>query len=212
MLVNKIRENPYSVILFDEIEKAHHSVFDIFLQIMDEGMLHDKLGKVGDFSNAIIIFTSNICSDWVVEQFQKNIHPSAILLMDLMANKFRPEFLARVNEIIPFAPIQEKNLIRIFDIQIQSLLVSLSKQDITLIISEGAKKSIATSGFTPKYGARQLASVIRNNLRRPISKMLISIELKKGYTIKLDLNPNDELLFDVIQESNKELSGLIVKQ
>jgi ATP-dependent Clp protease ATP-binding subunit ClpB len=197
MLVNKIRQKPYSVVLFDEIEKAHHSVFDTFLQIMDEGTLHDKLGKEGDFSNSIIIFTSNIASEWVVEQFQKGIRPTSQALMDVMAKNFRPEFLARVSEIIPFAPIAEENVVRIFDIQLKSLYESLAKQEIELVLSDAAKNNLAMSGFTPKYGARQLVTVIRSRLRRPISKMLISGELKKGERLFIDLKADDELVFNV---------------
>lgn len=197
MLVNKIRQKPYSVVLFDEIEKAHHSVFDTFLQIMDEGTLHDKLGKEGDFSNSIIIFTSNIASDWVAEQFQNGTRPTSQQLMDIMAENFRPEFLARVSEIIPFAPIAAENVVRIFDIQLKSLIESLSKQGVDLIISDAAKSNLAMSGFTPKYGARQLVTVIRNRLRRPISKMLVGGELKKGDTLFVDLQSEDELMWDV---------------
>lgn len=200
MLVNKIRQKPYSVVLFDEIEKAHHSVFDTFLQIMDEGTLHDKLGKEGDFSNSIIIFTSNIASDWVVEQFQHGIKPTSQALMDVMVENFRPEFLARVSEIIPFAPIAKENVVRIFEIQLKSLVESLSKQGVHLIISNDAKSNLAESGFTPKYGARQLVTVIRNRLRRPISKMLVTGELKKGDTLFVDLKSEDELIWDIQQE------------
>lgn len=199
MLVNKIRQKPYSVVLFDEIEKAHHSVFDTFLQIMDEGTLHDKLGKEGDFSNSIIIFTSNIASDWVVEQFQHGIKPTSQELMDVMAKNFRPEFLARVSEIIPFAPIAKENVVRIFEIQLKSLVESLFKQGISLTISSNAKSNLAESGFTPKYGARQLVTVIRNRLRRPISKMLVTGELKKGDTLFVDLKSDDELIWDIQQ-------------
>ncbi|HTF80131.1 MAG TPA: AAA family ATPase, partial [Cytophagales bacterium] len=185
MLVNKIRQQPYSVVLFDEIEKAHSSVFDTFLQIMDEGTLHDKLGKEGDFSNSIIIFTSNIGSEWIAEQISKDILPSSQQLMEIMSRHFRPEFLARVSEIIPFAPISEKNVVRILEIQLKSLLDSLGKQDIGLVLTEEAKSELALSGFTPKYGARQLSSVIRNRLRRPIARMLVSGELIKGDVLEI---------------------------
>ncbi len=110
MLVNKIRQQPYTVVLFDEIEKAHQSVFDVFLQIMDEGKVHDKLGKEGDFSNALILFTSNIGSEEIVKQFEEGITPDSKKLMQIMSDsgKFRPEFLARITEIIPLPPLQNK--------------------------------------------------------------------------------------------------------
>ncbi|RYZ22341.1 MAG: ATP-dependent Clp protease ATP-binding subunit [Chitinophagaceae bacterium] len=193
MLVNKIRAQPYSVVLFDEIEKAHPSVFDIFLQILDEGKMHDRLGKEGDFSNALIIFTSNIGSEWIVEQFNAGQMPRSAHLMELMTRHFRPEFLARLTEIVPFAPISENNVVRILEIQMKSLLESLDKQSIALDIDEAAKKKIALTDFTPKYGARQISGVIRSQLRRPISKMIVSGELRKGDTIRLTLGDSGEL-------------------
>ena len=193
MLVNKIRKQPYSVVLFDEIEKAHPSVFDIFLQILDEGKMHDRLGKEGDFSNALIIFTSNIGSEWIVEEFNKDIIPKSSQLMEIMTKHFRPEFLARLTEIVPFAPISEKNVVKILEIQMKSLIESLGKQNMTLEITEDAKSKIALTGFTPKYGARQISGVIRTFLRRPISKMIVSGEVKKGNHIKVSLDDEKEL-------------------
>lgn len=198
MLVNKIRKQPYSVVLFDEIEKAHHSVFDTFLQIMDEGVLHDKLGKEGDFSNSIVIFTSNIGSEWVSEQIQKGILPTSQQLMDIMAKNFRPEFLARLSEIIPFAPISEENAVRILEIQMGSLITSLVKLDIQLNLTMDAKKELALSDFSPKYGARQLSTVIRNRLRRKIARMLVSGELLKGDQLLIEKeNDQKELLWKI---------------
>jgi ATP-dependent Clp protease ATP-binding subunit ClpA len=198
LLVNKIRQQPYSVLLFDEIEKAHPSVFDTFLQILDEGHMHDRLGKEGDFSNSLILFTSNIGSEWIATQIDKGIIPASNQLMEVMAGHFRPEFLARISEIVPFAPISEENVVRIFEIQLKSLIESLHKQGIAFEIEEEAKKMIALDGFTPKYGARQLSAVIRNLLRRPISKYIISGELKKGSTIKVSKDPAaDKLAWEI---------------
>lgn len=197
MLVNKIRQQPYSVVLFDEIEKAHPSVFDIFLQILDEGKMHDRLGKEGDFSNSLIIFTSNIGSEWIVEEFGKGEIPKSSSLMEIMTKHFRPEFLARLTEILPFAPISEANVVRILDIQMKSLLESLQKQKITLSISEDAKKKIALTGFTPKYGARQISGVIRMQLRRHIARMIVSGEVKKGEHIHVSLDEASELNWKV---------------
>lgn len=191
LLVNKIREKPYSVVLFDEIEKAHASVFDIFLQILDEGKLHDRLGKEGDFSNAVVLFTSNIGSEFVVHQFGEGKIPSASDLMEIMARHFRPEFLARLTEIVPFSPITKENVIRIFDIHLRSLLDLLEKQGVTLLLSPEAREHLAIHGFTPQYGARPLKGVIRNQLRRPISRMIISGELEKGSTLHVDLKESE---------------------
>lgn len=185
MLVNKIRQKPYSVLLFDEIEKAHPSVFDTFLQILDEGKMHDRLGKEGDFSNSLILFTSNIGSEWIAEQFDNGEMPGSNKLVEIMTKYFRPEFLARLTEIVPFAPINEKSLVRIFEIQLRGLLEALDKQGIEFSISEDAKVMLAKNGFTPKYGARQISGVIRNHLRRPISKHIISGQLQKGSKVSV---------------------------
>jgi ATP-dependent Clp protease ATP-binding subunit ClpB len=186
LLVNKIRQKPYSVVLFDEIEKAHPSVFDIFLQILDEGKLHDRLGREGDFSNAVILFTSNIGSEQISATFAAGEVPAGTELMETMTPYFRPEFLARLTEIVPFAPISEENVGRIFDIHLKPLLEQLRRQGITLTLSPEARQHLALSGFTPRYGARPITGVIRSQLRRPISRLIISGEARKGTTLTLD--------------------------
>jgi ATP-dependent Clp protease ATP-binding subunit ClpA len=183
MLVNKIRQQPYAVVLFDEIEKAHQSVFDVFLQIMDEGKIHDKLGKEGDFSNALILFTSNIGSSTIVEKFEQNSIPSSSDMMQVMAGHFRPEFLARITEIIPFGPISEQMAEKIFKIQLKSLSNSLLRLGIHFSITEEAGRNLAITGFSSKYGARQIGGVIRSQLARPISKKIVSEEVKSGQEI-----------------------------
>ncbi|MDP4212351.1 MAG: ATP-dependent Clp protease ATP-binding subunit [Bacteroidota bacterium] len=199
VLVNKIREKPYSVVLFDEIEKAHPSVFDIFLQILDEGKLHDRLGKEGDFSNAIILFTSNIGSEAIAEKFNRGQVPATNEMMEIMTRYFRPEFLARLTEIVPFAPISEENVVRIFDIHLRSLTDPLHKQGVSLDISPEAKKFLAVSGFTPKYGARQIKGVIRNQLRRPISRMIIGGSLARGNKLRISMQEarGNDLVWEV---------------
>ncbi|MEI2758714.1 MAG: ATP-dependent Clp protease ATP-binding subunit [Bacteroidia bacterium] len=195
MLVNKIRQQPYAVVLFDEIEKAHPSVFDLFLQIMDEGKLHDRLGKEGDFSNAVILFTSNVGSDFIVESFGKKVIPSTTELMEIMTRYFRPEFLARLTEIVPFSPITEEIVLNIFQIQLNNFIKILNLQGIDLAVEAKAKEYLAKSGFTPKYGARPISGVIRNQIRRPLSKKIISGEIKKGDKVNLSIDSNNELIW-----------------
>ena len=201
MLVNKIRQQPYSVVLFDEIEKAHSSVFDVFLQIMDEGKVHDKLGKEGDFSNALILFTSNIGSEEIVKHFEKNEIPTSKNLMKIMteSGRFRPEFLARITEIIPFAPITEEMAVKIFSIQLKSLRKALTRLGIDFNMSEEAIKNLALGGFSSKYGARQISGVIRSQLARPISKKIVREEVKSGQTITVDWNSEqNELIWEIV--------------
>lgn len=206
MLVNKIRQQPYAVVLFDEIEKAHSSVYDIFLQVMDEGKLHDRLGKEGDFSNAIILFTSNVGSQWLLEQKEEGKTPTTIQMMDVMGSHFRPEFLARLSEIVPFYPITEAVLMQIFEIQLKGVSELLQRQGIEIVMAHEAKKLLANKGFTPKYGARQVSSIIRNYIRRPISRLLITGQLKNGSTIEVGVDNNNELQWDVKAEVHEAVN------
>lgn len=192
LLVNKIRQKPYSIVLFDEIEKAHTSVYDVFLQIMDEGKLHDRLGKEGDFSNAIILFTSNIGADHIIETFNKGQIPTSNSLMEIMGNYFRPEFLGRLTEIVPFAPISKKNALKIFEIHLKKEFMDLLKNiNIQVEIPMETKLYLAENGYNAKYGARPIKSIIRSHLRRPLAKKIISGEVQGGDTIKVVIENNE---------------------
>ncbi|MEZ4808104.1 MAG: ATP-dependent Clp protease ATP-binding subunit [Flavobacteriales bacterium] len=191
LLVNKIRQQPYAIVLFDEIEKAHPSVFDLFLQILDEGKLHDRLGREGDFSNAVILFTSNIGSQHIIEEFASGRIPGSTDLMEIMSRHFRPEFLARLTEILPFRPISEETVELIFNIQLKQLEKALELQGIHLALDPDTRRALAMEGFTPQYGARPLRNVIRNRLRRPISRMIIGQQVTKGQTIHTTLKDGD---------------------
>jgi ATP-dependent Clp protease ATP-binding subunit ClpA len=192
VLINKIRQQPYAVVLFDEIEKAHPSVFDIFLQILDEGKIHDRLGKEGDFSNAIIIFTSNIGAETIVKEFEQGKITKSNELMEIMQKYFKPEFLARITEIIPFAPVNEVTISLIFDIHYKSLLKTLDRMGITLTITDDARKKLSMEGYSPRYGVRPLTGVIRNRIRRPLSRMIVAGQVSKGSKAHLSVK-NDEL-------------------
>ena len=200
LLVNKIRQTPYSVVLFDEIEKAHKSVFDLFLQILDEGKLHDRLGRVGDFSNALILFTSNIGAKDIVAKFNSGQIPENNELMDIMQGFFRPEFLARLTEIVPFSPITDKTVTAIFDIHMKGLLKLLAEQDITLELTPEARETIALRGYNQQYGARPVIGVIRKELRHPISKMMIAGQVKAGDHITVGVDKDGKATFDVTQK------------
>ena len=197
LLVNKIRQTPYSVVLFDEIEKAHKSVFDLFLQILDEGKLHDRLGRVGDFSNALILFTSNIGAKTIVDRFNSGVIPENNELMDIMQGYFRPEFLARLTEIVPFSPITDKTVTAIFDIHLKGLLKLLAEQDITLELTPEARETIALRGYNQQYGARPILGIIRKELRHPISKMLIAGKIKSGDHIVVSVDDDGNPVIEV---------------
>ena len=198
LLVNQIRQHPYSVVLFDEIEKAHKSVFDLFLQILDEGKLHDRLGRVGDFSNSLIIFTSNIGSDYIFKSFGEGVVPTHDKLLEVMQGNFRPEFLARLTEIVPFSPITEEMIDRIFDIHIKNLLKTLNEQNIKLVIDESARKYVTKVGFNAHYGARPILGIIRKEIRRPLSKLIIAGTVAPGDTVTMKYNEEQkQIIWDI---------------
>ena len=198
LLVNQIRQHPYSVVLFDEIEKAHKSVFDLFLQILDEGKLHDRLGRVGDFSNSLIIFTSNIGSEFIFKSFGENIVPTHDQLLEVMQGQFRPEFLARLTEIVPFSPITTEMIDRIFDIHIKNLLKTLNEQNIELVIDETARKYVTRVGFNAHYGARPILGIIRKEIRRPLSKLIISGDINPGDTVTMKYDEeHQQIVWDI---------------
>ncbi len=205
LLVNQIRQHPYSVVLFDEIEKAHKSVFDLFLQILDEGKLHDRLGRVGDFSNSLIIFTSNIGSDYIFKSFGEGIVPTHDKLLEVMQGNFRPEFLARLTEIVPFSPITEEMIDRIFDIHIKNLLKTLKEQNIKLVIDESARKYVTKVGFNAHYGARPILGIIRKEIRRPLSKLIIAGDVAPGDTVTMKYDEEKkQIIWDIDSPDGEE--------
>lgn len=196
LLVTQIRQKPYSVVLFDEIEKAHSSVYDVFLQMMDEGKIHDKLGREGDFSNSIIIFTSNIGSQWIVEQIQSGNTPDSGKLIEVMTQYFRPEFLGRLTEVVPFAPINENIAKQIFNLHFGRLQEQLMRQkNIQLTLSDEALQHLANKGYSPKYGARPIAGVIRTYIKKSVSRLIVSEQIKSGDNIIINYR-NGELVWE----------------
>jgi ATP-dependent Clp protease ATP-binding subunit ClpA len=205
LLVNQIRQHPYSVVLFDEIEKAHKSVFDLFLQILDEGKLHDRLGRVGDFSNSLIIFTSNIGSDYIFKSFDAGKVPTHDQLLEVMQGNFRPEFLARLTEIVPFSPITTEMINRIFDIHIKNLLKTLNEQNIKLVIDDTARKYVTSVGFNAHYGARPILGIIRKEIRRPLSKLIIAGTITPGDTVTMKFDEeNKQIQWDIDSPDGEE--------
>ncbi|HEX8528763.1 MAG TPA: ATP-dependent Clp protease ATP-binding subunit [Cytophagales bacterium] len=197
LLVDHIRAKPYAVVLFDEIEKAHPDVFKLFLQIMDEGRLTSRQGKVGDFSNAIIIFTSNLASDLVAESFGNGNVPDPEALRARMSGHFKDEFLGRLDEIIPFAPITREHIGKILDLQLKPLRQALGRRGITLHLSEGARDHLAAAGFSPRYGARPLRAVIRQQLQRPLAQKILAEEIPPGSQVTLATDEHASLTWEI---------------
>lgn len=183
-LTEAVRRRPYSVVLFDEIEKAHPDIFNILLQILDDGRITDSLGRVVNFKNTIIIMTSNIGSQFISEFSEKEDYDSIQRTIHSELGKhFRPEFLNRVDEIVIFHTLKREHLVDIVDIQLSHFAQRLLAQKISFESDEKARELLAEKGFDPVYGARPLKRVIQKELETPISRMLIAGEVKEDCTI-----------------------------
>jgi ATP-dependent Clp protease ATP-binding subunit ClpB len=183
-LTEVVRRRPYSVVLFDEIEKAHPEVFNVFLQILDDGHLTDGQGRVVDFKNVIIIMTSNIGSDLILEE--ENSGTIRDSLMELLKRNFRPEFLNRIDETVIFNRLGKNEIGRIVDIQLASLSQRLVARKITLNATNAAKEFLAERGYDPLYGARPLKRAIQSELENPLSKLVISGKIREGNVVTAD--------------------------
>ena len=199
-LTEAVRRKPYSVVLFDEIEKAHPDVFNIMLQIFDDGRLTDSKGRTIDFKNTLIIMTSNIGSDIILENTlnsmvsQTSFEETKEKVIEVLRNKFKPEFLNRIDETIFFKALNMQDLTQIVDIQMNYLRELLKDQEIELNITDDAKEFLATRGFNPVYGARPLKRIIRQMIENPLSKEILAQNFSKGNVVKIDVN-NDEIVF-----------------
>lgn len=200
-LTEAVRRKPYSVVLFDEIEKAHPDVFNIMLQIFDDGRLTDSKGRTVDFKNTLIIMTSNIGSDIILENTinslgsQSDFEATKDKVLDVLRSRFKPEFLNRIDETIFFKALTLQQLSAIVDIQMEYLRKLLKEQEIDVEITDDAKEFLATRGFNPVYGARPLKRVIRQLVENPLSKEILAQKFLRGDKLKIDVK-NDEIVFE----------------
>ena len=204
-LTEAVRRKPYSVVLFDEIEKAHPDVFNIMLQLFDDGRLTDSKGRTVDFKNTVIIMTSNIGSEIILEDSlnatlsEGNFESTKDKVMQIMRERFKPEFLNRVDETIFFKALNLQQLSAIVDIQMEHLKSLLKDRELELTITDDAKELLATRGFNPIYGARPLKRVIMQLVENPLSKEILSNKFIRGDKIQIDVE-NDEIKFKKIKE------------
>jgi len=199
-LTEAVRRRPYSVVLFDEIEKAHHDVFNVLLQILDDGRLTDGQGRVVDFKNTIIIMTSNIGSQRILNYQGLPGGPEYERMKEAVLEElrlhFRPEFLNRVDEIVVFHALTEAHLKQIVDIQLARLQKRLEERRITLQVTEAAKNYLARQGYDPHYGARPLKRLIQREVETALAKRLLAGEIREGQTVQLDYDErSDKLIF-----------------
>ena len=189
-LTEAVRRRPYSVILFDEIEKGHPEVFNVFLQILDDGRLTDGQGRVVDFKNVIIIMTSNLGSDLILEA--KNPETLRDSLMELLKHSFRPEFINRIDETVIFNRLGKGEIGKIVDIQLTRLSKRLAERKITLALTDAAKSLLAERGYDPMFGARPLKRTIQSDLENPLAKQIIAGAIREGDTITADIAPDKQ--------------------
>jgi ATP-dependent Clp protease ATP-binding subunit ClpB len=195
-LTEKVRRKPYSVVLFDEMEKAHPDVFNILLQVLDDGRLTDNKGRTADFRNTIIIMTSNIGSMLIQEKLKSmnNLNREKVLdqtrdeVFELLKKTIRPEFLNRIDEVIMFTPLTEKEIKEIVRLQLRKIEEMLLANVIQIEVTDDAIQLLAAEGYDPQYGARPLKRVLQREILNKLSKMILSDQIKKDKKIVVSLN------------------------
>jgi len=204
VLTNQVRIKPYSVILLDEVEKAHPDVFNLFLQVLDEGRLTDSQGQLVNFTNTLILMTSNLASEYIEpvesEQEQQRMQSQ---IMEKVRSHFRPEFLNRLDDILIFRQLTLDSMRPITDIQLSRLAKCLEERNINLDITNEAVNSLAQSGYNPLYGARPLKRVIQSKLQDPLAELLLTGGIKDGQRVIVDI-VNGELTFNGVKNDNHD--------
>ncbi|MBL7850056.1 MAG: ATP-dependent chaperone ClpB [Cyclobacteriaceae bacterium] len=206
-LTEAVRRKPYSVILLDEIEKAHPDVFNILLQVLDDGRLTDNKGRVANFKNTIVIMTTNIGSALIQERFEtitdenyfEVLESTKEAVLDLLKKSVRPEFINRIDEIVMFRPLSKKDVRKIVNIQVELIQKRLSESGIQLEITDSAKERLALLGFDPQFGARPLKRVMQRELLNELSKQILAGEVTRDSVIQVDMKNDVEFVFHNIQ-------------
>jgi ATP-dependent Clp protease ATP-binding subunit ClpB len=185
-LTEAVRRKPYSVILLDEVEKAHHDVFNVLLQVLDDGRMTDGQGRTVDFKNTVIVMTSNLGSQMIQQMAGEEYAAVKGAVMNEVKNHFRPEFINRIDEIVVFHALDEKNIREIAKIQLQGLQKRLAAMEMTLDVTDGALKEIASVGFDPVFGARPLKRAIQSQIENPLAKAILEGRFGPKDTIKVE--------------------------
>ncbi|MFK3916139.1 ATP-dependent chaperone ClpB [Psychrobacter sp. NPDC078501] len=200
-LTEAVRRKPYSVILFDEVEKAHPDVFNILLQVLDDGRLTDSQGRVVDFKNTVIIMTSNLGSHKIQEMVGESYEDIKAEVMDSVGQHFRPEFVNRIDEIVVFHPLGMSQMAGIADIQLDRLRQRIQEREMDIELSADAMNKLVAVGYDPVYGARPLKRAIQQEIENPLSLKLLAGDFVAGDIIKVDVGTDDKLTFDKLRMS-----------
>jgi ATP-dependent Clp protease ATP-binding subunit ClpB len=199
-LTEAVRRRPYSVVLFDEIEKAHPDVFNVLLQILDDGRLTDSKGRVVDFKNTVLIMTSNLGSREIqaAEGDQKQAQTAALMIL---RDHFKPEFLNRIDDIVVFAQLSKEQISKIIDVQLEKLRKTLDERGITIELDDSARELIVQEGYDPVYGARPLKRAIQTLVQNPLAVSLLKSEITSGSTVQVTAE-NGEMKFVTVAEEH----------
>ena len=201
-LTEAVRRKPYCVVLFDEVEKAHPDVFNVLLQVLDDGRITDSTGKTVDFKNTIIIMTSNIGSQYLLDGIDENgsIRPEAesMAMNDLRAH-FRPEFLNRLDEIILFKPLTRDNIGNIVDLLMKELNKRLADRELSVELTETAKAFVVEHGYDPVYGARPLKRYLQKHVETLAAKIILGDQVRAGSTIVIDVSEDNSRLIAYVE-------------
>ncbi|WP_201526855.1 ATP-dependent chaperone ClpB [Psychrobacter frigidicola] len=200
-LTEAVRRKPYSVVLFDEVEKAHPDVFNILLQVLDDGRLTDSQGRVIDFKNTVIIMTSNLGSHKIQEMVGESYVDIKAEVMDSVGEHFRPEFVNRIDEIVVFHALGQEQMAGIADIQMERLQTRLQERELDITLSDAAMNQLVEVGYDPVYGARPLKRAIQQEIENPLSLKLLAGDFVAGDIIKVDVGIDDKLTFDKLRMS-----------
>ncbi len=196
-LTEQVRRRPYSVVLFDEIEKAHPDVFNALLQILDDGRLTDGKGRTVDFRNTVLILTSNIASQTIFDLAQKNRTEMRRRVLEALQASFRPEFLNRVDDLVVFNPLGREEISRIIDLQLERLQALLAERKIAIQLTEAARERLFREGYEPAYGARPMKRALQRLIQDPLAQKMLKGEVLPGDFITVDADPKtDELVFE----------------
>ena len=213
-LTEQVRRRPYSVILFDEIEKAHPDVFNVLLQIMDDGRLTDGQGRTVDFKNTVIIMTSNIGSSYLQAEglrSETDFEEASQQVMNSLHAHFKPEFLNRVDDIIIFRPLGKEQLVRIVDLRLEDLRRLLAERKISIELTDAAKELLFTEGYDPNFGARPLKRAIQRLVQDPLALKILDGEILHGDHLIVDADPMArKMTFEVSQRVGEEAKPLTV--
>ena len=209
-LTEAVRRRPYQVILFDEVEKAHPDVFNVLLQVLDDGRLTDGQGRTVDFRNTLIVLTSNLGSEYLASLPEgRTVEEARAQVMEAVRAAFRPEFLNRLDEILLFRRLSRDDMVGIVDIQLKQLQKLLDERKVTLEVDPEAEKWLANAGYDPVYGARPLKRVIQRELQNPLAEKILAGEIREGDTVRVTASPLGLLIHPATQATSRKPSATL---